>query len=227
MKRRFERAGVFAIQTPISPSSHIPSRPSAPLTRSLRHPAFPLGIIFFGMFRGLACIRRQTGASRVDRGKLPFYLALGYLIWSILPHAAFRVHEHAGGSAAHAHLSFHDAGLRVGAAVTANPPELAPSLFGSADSMESPAQTSSGVSAGSGLESLDPLEPRAAHPQSFKPENPRHGHFTEDDNILAAGITVARSLLPVPHPVPGPASVLSPLLPYSGPATARGPPSRA
>lgn len=174
------------------------------------------------MLRGLKSIRRPSGASQGDRGKLPFYLALGYLIWSILPHAAFRVHEHAGGSAAHTHLSFHDAGLRVESAVAANPPEMAAGISGPAESVDSAASAEAiEAMAGSGG------GPRAAHPQSYRPENPRHGHFTEDDNIPAAGISVTRALPPVPHPVPVPASVLSPSLPYAGPATARGPPSRA
>jgi hypothetical protein len=181
------------------------------------------------MFRGLKSMRRLAGRSSADRSKLPFYLALGYLIWSILPHAAFRVHEHAGGSVAHTHLSFHDAGLRVESAVTANPPELAPEFAPErpdpAESSEPQAFAMSGKTSEAMAESG--VAPRAAHPQSFKPENPRHGHFTEDDNILATGISLARALLPVPHPVPVPASVLSPSLPYSGPATARGPPSRA
>lgn len=154
----------------------------------------------------------------IRKGKLPFYLALGYLIWSLFPHASFRIHEHAGGSGAHTHLSFHDAGLRNGTLVTANPAETeaaAAHRFHTDD-----ATTIDGIAA------AVVVEPRAAHPQSFKPGNPRHGHFTEDDNILSAGISIARALLPVVHPVPVPAPVLSPLLPYSGPANARGPPSR-
>lgn len=198
------------------------------------------------MNRGLNSFRRRTGASLAEGGKLPFYLALGYLIWSILPHAAFRVHEHAGGSAAHTHLSFHDAGLKVGSTIAANPPEWTP---GASESTEwtpgasGPAEPmESTVSAGEAAPTVSVpaawaiapegmaesgIGPRAAHPQSFKPENPRHGHFTEDDNILATGISVSRILLPVPHPASLPASVLSPSLPYTGPATARGPPSRA
>ena len=89
----------------------------------MRKSAF--GITFTIMFQGLKSIRRQAGPSQAGKGILPFYLALGYLIWGIFPHAAFRVHEHAGGSAAHTHRTFHDAGLRVEALVTANPPESA------------------------------------------------------------------------------------------------------
>lgn len=185
------------------------------------------------MLRGLKSLIRRAGPSRSINGILPFYLALGYLIWSILPHAAFRVHEHAGGSAAHTHLSFHDAGLQAGSVVTANPSEWAQESPESEPETESAFATAMAGIAAEPLETFEPLElprliqSRAAHPQAFKPENPRHGHFTEDDNILAAGISVARTLFPIPHPVSVPAPVLSPSLPYSGPATARGPPSRA
>lgn len=177
------------------------------------------------MFRGLKSVLPfrmgfQKGFRKdIREGKLPFYLALGYLIWSLFPHASFRIHEHAGGSGAHTHLSFHDAGLRNGTLVTANPAET--EAAAAHQSHREDAATTGGCAAES------TVEPRAAHPQSFKPENPRHGHFTEDDNILSAGISISRVLLPSVHPVPVPAPVLSPLLPYSGPATARGPPSRA
>jgi hypothetical protein len=156
---------------------------------------------------------------------MAFFLALGYLIWSLLPHAHFLVHTHADGDLAHAHthLSLHDLKLRNETLISANPenaPDAAlerdfdPGAVGvEAASANACASTGWGQSPGPD--------------RGLKATVLRHGHFTEEQNILAAGLACTS---PEPATLPrasGNFPTLNPLLPYSGPTLARGPPLAA
>jgi hypothetical protein len=156
-------------------------------------------------------------------GRAAFFLALGYLIWSLLPHAHFQVHAHADGELPHSHFSFHDLKLRNQTLVTANPEDASDAALGRATVSVSAESESAdgGAHAGAAVERAFATE------KGFKPLNLRHGHFTEDQNILAIGMAMAAGEPAAPLRISLICSTLSPLLPYSGPTQARGPPSPA
>jgi hypothetical protein len=156
-------------------------------------------------------------------GRAAFFLALGYLIWSLLPHAHFQVHAHADGELPHSHFSFHDLKLRNQTLVTANPEDASDAALGRAEGSVSqePEPADAATSAGAAVARAFATE------RGFKPLNLRHGHFTEDQNILAIGMALAAGDPAAPLRISLTCPTLSPLLPYSGPTQARGPPSPA
>ena len=132
-------------------------------------------------------VNTMDALRRIGKGR--FYLALGYLIWSLLPHFHIVNHSHAGG--AHVHASFSTDQVRLANQV--------------ADNLD-PSEMPSPEAADFGGEALPKASSHATPPEE-SPESfstglhrlssptadaGRHGHFWEDPNLagLVSGVSV-------------------------------------
>ncbi|MDQ3000643.1 MAG: hypothetical protein M3Y08_05220 [Fibrobacterota bacterium] len=154
-------------------------------------------------------------------GKGRFYLALGYLIWSLLPHFHIVNHSHAGGS--HTHASF-----------SADQVRLANQVVDNLD----PAELASPESPGFGGEALPKASSRVIGPQgspedfatglhalsSQNADAGRHGHFWEDPNLAGLVSGVSRVTFTVAPALIALTRYLAPTLRSLRSAPARGPP---
>jgi hypothetical protein len=167
------------------------------------------------MMAGTMKTLRRTGKGR-------FYLALGYLIWSLLPHFHIVNHSHAGGS--HVHASFATEEVNLANRVV--------------DNLD-PAVTASSKPAEFGGEALPRASLAGSRPDGFPgasaigvhalvPGNGdagRHGHYWEDPNLagIVSGFSKVHSAAAFAH-VAGDA-YLAPSLRSLRSAPARGPPA--
>lgn len=157
---------------------------------------------------------------RIGKGR--FYLALGYLIWSLLPHFHIVNHSHAGGS--HVHESFSTDQVRMANQVV--------------DHLD-PAETASSKPAGFGGEALPKAPVADSRPEgspqdfpigahAFSQENAeagRHGHYWEDPNLAGIVSGVSAITFAAAHAHSAPVAYLAPTLRSLRSAPARGPPA--
>jgi hypothetical protein len=135
-----------------------------------------------------------------------FYLAVGYLLWSIVPHYHLLIHSHAGGAHSHAALT----GAQV---------RLANSVL---DGL-GPAGLSAGADDIGGVEAPVPMsgEPTLAS----GPRGVLHVHFWEDSNLASLVSLPGFALLGADFLAAFFSRYRSPALSLSGLAFARGPPA--
>lgn len=139
-----------------------------------------------------------------------FYLALVFLIWSVLPHFHVLIHSHAGGPHVHASFSAEETDLANRVLEGLGPAGLpdADSETGAAADGAMRGRASAGETAlASGGEAAS------------------HGHFWEDANLAGAAALPASALPAVLVIALILARYLPPGLRPSGAAPARGPPS--
>lgn len=148
--------------------------------------------------------------SRMSRGR--FYLALTYLVWSLLPHFHILIHSHAGDSHFHA-------------AYSATEVETANRVLETLASESGNSEQSAGFggihkpdtrySAGSATGGI-------SRPQSG---SELHGHFLEDPNLAGLASPI-QSISPSSVLAPSnPRSYQDPSVRAVRPASARGPPA--
>ena len=143
--------------------------------------------------------------------QLRFYAALGFLLWSVLPHFSAYVHTHSRGQGGHTHGSLSKSQVELAQRLAVSAGEV----FG--DSALSP---SFGLS-----EENVPAEIQVPHGAALSgSQSLRHGHFQDDANATSTPWTPGDRLIHVP-PDPAPAAFPShPLLRAVRESPARGPP---
>jgi hypothetical protein len=162
----------------------------------------PIGGYFIAMRSGMEKF------SGMARGR--FYLAMTYLVWSLLPHFHILIHSHAGDS--HFHASYTATQVETANQVLEN--------LGSEDEAAAPADFG-------GKAKRLPIDKHGSSSGEFSAHaagSELHGHFWEDPNLaglvsesqptLLCGFPVSQALFPY----------LAPALHDIGYADARGPP---
>jgi hypothetical protein len=153
-------------------------------------------------------IKRMASA---DNLRVRFYLALGYLVWALLPHFNLIYHTHAGGSHFHATLSptqVKQANAMLEALGPAALAEAATPEVGGLDLAASVASTFTGAAL------------RAADAASGL-----HGHYWEDANLAGLASFPGFSLITAALLLLAMIRYQGPLFRFAGKLTARGPPS--
>lgn len=140
--------------------------------------------------------------------RIRFYLALGYLLWSILPHFNLIYHTHAGGSHFHATLSPTQVAQANRVLEALGPAALAATVPTEVGGLELSVASVGGAllaaaDAASGL----------------------HGHYWEDANIAGLVSLPLLSLLLSALALLALARYQAPLFRFAGRLTARGPPA--
>jgi hypothetical protein len=122
---------------------------------------------------------RMEKIEGMARGR--FYLALAYLIWTILPHFHVLFHSHAGG--AHFHATFTPTQVRMANRVLDG---LGPSALATAQEADVGGEAAQAASADPLAEAATAWAPGAAALSAGAAGSGLHGHYWEDANL--AGI---------------------------------------
>lgn len=157
------------------------------------------------MVLGTANLRR---IAKAQSPRARFYLALGYLIWALLPHFNLIYHTHEGGS--HFHASFSPAEVAQANQVL---DALGPAALADAGTPE--------------VGGLEPAATAVAGAASMAADaaSGLHGHYWEDANLAGLASLPGFSLIVAALLLLAMIRYQAPLFRFAGKLTARGPPA--
>lgn len=137
-----------------------------------------------------------------------FYLAIGYMLWALLPHFHLIYHSHAGGSHFHATLAPSQVKQANQVLDALGPAVLADAAMPEVGGEALPALAIAGAAALSAADAASGL----------------HGHFWEDANLAGLAALPGFQLLIAALLVLAMLRYQAPLFRFAGRLTARGPP---